>query len=316
MKKRALLLPGQCAAHPGMGHDFYRESAGARAVFDKAETALDIPLRKLCFEGPAERLIAPSVGQAAAYTTSWAILEAIRDIAPGFEFAAAAGISSGEITAFALAGGLSFHAGLRLAQARGAFMQDCAYAQPGQVAFLRVENHQHGRELAIQMGLQVAAVLSPTRMALGGSVPRIATLQRVAVDRGMEMHVYDARFGAAHTPMMLPAQEHLHHLLAGMELSMPSVPVISTIAARPALRLQEVREALISQLCNTLRWEETVRYLLSCGVEQFIELGAGRELTDLCAEICPGVECISIATWSDLQQALAAGKITAEPSLV
>ncbi|HSI87355.1 MAG: ACP S-malonyltransferase [Candidatus Methylacidiphilales bacterium] len=316
MKKRAIIFPGQCSAQPGMGHDFYVESPGARQVFDKAETALNIPLRKLCFEGPAERLACPSVGQAASFTLSWAILEAIRDLIPGFEFAASAGISAGEITAFSAAGACSFHAGLKIAQGRGSFMQDCAYAQPGQVAVVRVANYQQGKELAISIGLHVSSYLSPTKMGLAGSIARIATLQRIAEERGIEIQLGNPKLGACHSPMMLPAQEHMHHLLAGMELQMPSIPVISGMSARPALRLQEVREALISQLCNTLRWEESIRYLVSCGVEQFVEIGSGHVLQTLCREICPNVPCISIGTWAELQEHLAAGTLAPMESLV
>jgi len=52
----ALLFPGQGVQKPGMGKNLYDRYPAARRVFERAEEVLEMPVRKLCFEGPVEEL--------------------------------------------------------------------------------------------------------------------------------------------------------------------------------------------------------------------------------------------------------------------
>ena len=52
MRKLAFIYPGQGAQNAGMGADFYENSSAARELFDKAEEALELDLKKICFEEP------------------------------------------------------------------------------------------------------------------------------------------------------------------------------------------------------------------------------------------------------------------------
>ena len=50
MSKIAFIYPGQGAQAVGMGKDFYEKSPLSKAVFDQASEAVDLDLKKLCFE--------------------------------------------------------------------------------------------------------------------------------------------------------------------------------------------------------------------------------------------------------------------------
>lgn len=76
------LFPGQGAQVVGMGRDFAAKSPAAAALFRRADEVLELPLSKLCFEGPLEELTATDIAQPAIYTCSLAAMafrEATRD---------------------------------------------------------------------------------------------------------------------------------------------------------------------------------------------------------------------------------------------
>src|SRR5256885_14318436 len=102
----ALLSPGQGVQKPGMGKSLYDRYPAARRAFERAEVVLDMPIRRLCFEGPVEELNRTEVIQPCVMTVCWAAYEVWRE-SYGFEnVQVTAGHSLGEIAALAAAGGI------------------------------------------------------------------------------------------------------------------------------------------------------------------------------------------------------------------
>ncbi|RIK69654.1 MAG: malonyl CoA-acyl carrier protein transacylase, partial [Planctomycetota bacterium] len=133
MSKTAIIFPGQGAQQVGMGKDIAEASSEARAVFEQADDLLKLPLSRLCFDGPADRLNATDMSQPAIFVTSVAIWRAMLANGLADEFApqAMAGLSLGEYTALHLAGWIGFEEGLKLVARRGRLMQDAAEASQG-----------------------------------------------------------------------------------------------------------------------------------------------------------------------------------------
>src|SRR6266702_661533 len=75
----ALLFPGQGVQKPGMGKSLYDRYPAARRVFERAEEVLEMPVRKLCFEGPVEELNRTDVIQPCVMTVCWAAYEVWRE---------------------------------------------------------------------------------------------------------------------------------------------------------------------------------------------------------------------------------------------
>src|SRR3984893_1688676 len=80
----ALLFPGQGTQKPGMGKNLHDRYPAARAVFERAEEVLEMPIRRLCFEGPVEELNRTDVIQPCVMTVCWAAYEVWRE-SYGFE---------------------------------------------------------------------------------------------------------------------------------------------------------------------------------------------------------------------------------------
>ena len=121
MSKTAFLYPGQGVQTSGMGADFYRNSASARAVFDEASAALGMDMRALCFESN-DRLDQTEYTQAALVTLYLAQTRVLTEA--GILPDVTAGLSLGEYAALAVSHAMQEQDAIRLVRRRGILMQN------------------------------------------------------------------------------------------------------------------------------------------------------------------------------------------------
>lgn len=301
MSRIAFLFPGQGAQTVGMGRRLAESLPSARRLYDCAAEVLGYDLAKLCFEGPAEELDSTVCSQPALFVTSLAALEALREESPDVVLSceAAAGLSLGEYTAMVFAGVMDFDDGLRLVQKRGAAMQQAADATPsGMVSILGLERVEvealcekaRGEEI-----LEVANLLCPGNIAVSGTIAACERAAEMARSFGALKAVPLAVAGAFHTQIMRPADERLAAALADVPMSRPKIPVVSNVDARPHDDPEEIRQTLIRQILHPVRWEDSMRYLLQEGFDQFYEVGPGRVLQGLLRRIDRKIACQSVA---------------------
>jgi len=297
----AFLFPGQGAQQVGMGRAVVEASPAARALFSRAAEVLGYDLAKLCFDGPADELDTTARSQPGLFVSSLAALEGLRQTAPDVVLSceAAAGLSLGEYPALVFAGVMSFEDGLRLVQERGAAMQQAADAHPsGMVSILGLERDQVETLCDQARGaetLQIANYLCPGNIVISGSNGACERAAEAAVGAGAMKAIPLAVAGAFHTHIMASAVERLSAALSKVEMRAPQIPVVSNVDAQPHDDPEEIRELLVKQLVNPVRWEDSMRYLLEAGFSQFYEVGSGRVLKGLMKRIDRKVACESVA---------------------
>lgn len=282
-----------------MGRRLAESVPAARRLYDRAAEILGYDLAKLCFEGPAEQLDSTVVSQPALFVTSLAALESLRAESPDVVLSceAAAGLSLGEYTAMVFAGVMDFESGLMVVQKRGAAMQEAADRTPsGMVSVLGLEPVQV-EDLCCQARdsetLEVANLLCPGNTVISGTNAACERAAEMAPRVGAKA-VPLAVAGAFHTAIMQPADERLAEALAGVPMYPPTIPVVSNVDARPHSDPEEIRQLLVRQVLQPVRWEESIRYLIEQGFDQFYEVGPGRVLRGLLRRIDRGAVCNSV----------------------
>jgi [acyl-carrier-protein] S-malonyltransferase len=305
MSRTALLFSGQGAQAVGMGKDLVANFPIAADLFKQADATLGMELSQIMFEGPAETLTQTAVCQPALYVHGLACLSILKEQLPNFAFHATAGLSLGEFTAHAAAGTFDFISGLKLVMQRAQFMQEACEATQGSMAAIIGAEEEHVRKLAAAADVDVANFNSPGQIVISGEKDNIVKAISIAKEHGARKAIELTVAGAFHSRLMLSAREQLRLVLAETALAMPAVPVISNINAQPTSSVEEIRLALADQVTGSVRWTETIEYLIDqekC--TRFLELGPGGVIAGLVNRIRKGTEVISISDTASLQAAV------------
>ncbi|RJO61749.1 MAG: [acyl-carrier-protein] S-malonyltransferase [Dehalococcoidia bacterium] len=290
----AFVFPGQGSQFVGMGKDVYAGFEQARAVFDAADKALGSQLSQLYFEGPEEELRLTVNVQPAIVTFSLAILAVMRSgnhpLTPSF----AAGHSLGEYSALAAAGALSPYDAILLARERGKLMYQAGVKKPGAMAAVIGLADEVVSQLAAEAGVYVANYNCPGQIVISGEVKRLEKAKGLATSHGALKVVPLQVSGAFHTSLMQPAADGLAQVISRVNFNAPFFPVIGNASAKPMVSIGDVKDELVQQLTHSVQWQKSIEYLLSQGVETFVEIGPGKVLSGLIKRIKRDARTINI----------------------
>lgn len=308
----ALIFPGQGCQAVGMGAELYRAFSEARAVFDRADEALGLPLTKLCFEGPTEQLNDTANTQPAIYAATmalWAVLEP-RLGGTRSAIAFAGGHSLGEFSALAATGALEFEAGLRLVRRRGEAMRDAGATAPGGMAAIiglsdetvaEIVAEANDAEAGDSVALWIANYNSPGQVVIAGRQDKLERALELAVARQARKAVPLAVSVACHTPYMRAAAEQLGAALQETTFQRPWVPVVSNAEAKPLSEPSEIKAALLRQLYSPVRWVESVQVMAAAGVTTTLEIGPKAVVSGLIRRIDRSLEQFKVTDRDSLE---------------
>lgn len=306
MSRIALLFAGQGAQKVGMGRDLAEKYEVCRALYSRANEVLGVDLARVCFEGPEAELTRTENCQPAIHVTSLACLAALERELPDLrsQVGAAAGLSLGEFTALTAAEALSFEDSVRLVRRRGQFMQEACDATRGAMAAVLGAGEALVREVCREAGVELANLNAPGQIIISGEQEKIARAIELAKARGVRKVVPLNVAGAYHSSLMASAQPKLAAALQAVPLKPPRFPVVSNVIARPIQSPPEIRRGLVEQITSSVRWEESMRWLIEQGFSQFIELGPGTVLSGLLKRTDESVRVLNVADVPSLEQTL------------
>jgi len=279
----------------GMGRDLAEKYPSARTWFERARTALGYDLGQICFSGPEQELTKTEHAQPGIFLVSWVAWQVLKERLTDLQVQATAGLSLGEFTALAAAGALGFEDGLRLVRKRGQFMQRACDATKGGMAAIIGLDEAPTREVCAQSGVVLANLNCPGQLVISGDAEKIALACELAKAKGARRALPLPVAGAYHSPLMATAQPRLAAELANATMAPPQLEVISNVTARPHGEPEKIRELLVQQVTSSVRWEESMRYLLAQGFTRFVELGPGTALSGFMKRIDKGAIMLNVA---------------------
>lgn len=296
------IFPGQGSQYVGMGKDLYDNSPEARDIFDKAEGLLPgLNLKKLCFEGPIEKLTETANSQAAILTTSIAALQALDAWVKGEGHPiCCAGLSLGEYSALVASGALEFSDAVRLVRRRGELMEQAAKNNPGAMASVLGISVEDLKKVCGETGAEIANLNCPGQIVISGRKEDVQRAMVLAETRGAKKAILLNVSGPFHSSFMKEAAEEFKKELDKTKFSNPSMPIISNVTADYEKSAEEIKENLIKQLYSPVRWEESVIKISKEGCNTFFEIGPGKVLKGLLRRINPELKVYNIETAKEI----------------
>ena len=302
------VFPGQGSQQVGMLADLMHEPEIGE-TFLEADAVLRLPLGQIVREGPAERLNRTEITQPALLTASvalWRLWTARGGTAP----AVLAGHSLGEYSALVAAGALDFGDAVTLVHERGRLMQEAVPEGEGAMAAI--------------LGLDAAAVVrccaeadagvvspanynAPGQIVIAGATPAVETAIERCKAAGAKRAMRLAVSVPSHCPLMAPAASGFASALGRIALRMPSIPVIHNVDAEPATSVDGVRDRLVAQLSEPVRWTGCILKMAEMGVTHIAECGPGKILAGLVRRIDKSLTVHTLGDAAGFGEALGQG---------
>jgi [acyl-carrier-protein] S-malonyltransferase len=218
---------------------------------------------------------------------------------------AAAGHSLGEYSALVAAGAFPFEEGLKIVKIRGEQMQKSGEKHPGTMAAIIGLNKADVEEICSDASaagiVKPANFNSPGQIVISGSIAGVHKAMELAKARNARMATELVVSGAFHSPLMGDALSGLETALNDLTINQPRIPVYTNVTAKPASNVQEIRDLLKQQLLAAVLWEDIITRMISDGVSEFVEVGAGKVLQGLLKRINRDVSSKGIGKVEDFQ---------------
>ncbi len=307
--KTALLATGQGSQYVGMLKDINDKYPQAAKMIKSADEILEYKLSEILFEGPADILKETRYTQPALFLHSAVLTALLKELlSDKIQFDATAGHSVGEYAALYAAGVLDFETALKLVALRGKLMFNAGEYEPGTMFAViggsdeKIEDLCKELTAAGEDNVIVAANYnSPGQLVVSGSAEYLRANADKFKSAGAKMVKELVVSGAFHSPLMLPAKAELEKAIASAEFNDADIPVYSNVFAKPITNAAEIRNALIMQLTEPVRWTQSIQEMGNNGIGRFVEAGPGKVLQGLVKRILPDVEIFGFDKAEDIE---------------
>ena len=301
----SLIFPGQGSQLVGMGKEFYDKFDLVKNLFKEADESLNFSLSKLILEGPKEELNLTTNTQPAIYLISYSIFNVVKnefniDLNKAKYFA---GHSLGEYSALSCAGCLNFSDTLKILRVRGDAMQNSVpKGQGGMIAVLgsKVEtieeilNDNKHKFIA-----QIANDNSEGQIVLSGKNKDLDNLILILKEKSIK-NIKLPVSAPFHCSLMNKATQIMTEELNKLDFKDYKNKLISNVTAEEIKNVNILKDLLIKQIENRVRWRESVINMIKNGTNHFIENGPGKVLSGLVKRINQEVKIDTINSQEDI----------------
>ncbi len=303
----AMVFPGQGSQAIGMLAELAEHYPIVTETFAQASDVLGYSLWDLVQNGPEEELNKTWKTQPALLAASVAIWRVWQE-KQGKMPQMMAGHSLGEYSALVCAGVIDFAAAIKLVELRGQLMQEAVPAGTGAMyAIIGLDNDAIAKACEEAAQGQVVSPVnfnSPGQVVIAGNKEAVERAGALCKEAGAKRALPLAVSVPSHCALMKPAADKLAVALQEIEFKQPEIQVVNNVDVKAQTDANAIRDALVRQLYNPVRWTETVEFIADKGITQLLEIGPGKVLTGLTKRISKEMNAAAVNDIASLDVAL------------
>jgi [acyl-carrier-protein] S-malonyltransferase len=282
----AFVFPGQGSQSIGMLNAFYETYPQIKDTFDTASSVLGYDLWNIVCNGPEDKLNSTDVTQPAmlaAGVAIWKLWQEKNGSSPEYM----AGHSLGEYTALVCAGAMDFKDAVKLVSSRGKYMQEAVPKGTGAMAAILGLDDDAVRQVCSEASdnteqlVEAVNFNSPGQVVIAGHTAVVEKATAFAKEKGAKRAVMLPVSVPSHCQLMKPAAEKLAADLASIDFAQPVIPVLNNVDVKSETSAEAIKEALVKQLYQPVRWVEIIQSMAGNGVDRILECGPGKVLMGL-----------------------------------
>ncbi|AVK50098.1 MAG: ACP S-malonyltransferase [Clostridium beijerinckii] len=303
--KTAFLFPGQGVQTIGMAKELCDNIPECKEILDRSEEILNMPIKKMMFEGPEEILTATENAQPTILVASLIALKALE--INGIEADYAAGLSLGEYAALIYGGALSLEEGLLLIKERGRIMGSALPEGLGKMAAVLKLNDEKIQELLTRAGefgiVEGANYNCPGQVVISGENKAIDEAVKIAKELG-GLGIPLKVSGPFHSSLLEPASEEFFNTIKNVDIKELDKVVYSNVKGLPYEKEDDVKELLKRHIRTSVLFEKTINHMIDSGVDTFIEVGPGKALRGFVKKINKSASLLNVEDMDSLKNTI------------
>lgn len=278
-KKTAFLFPGQGVQTVGIGKDLYENISECRSILDYCEDVLNMPLKKMMFEGPDSVITATENAQPIILTASLMALKALEVNEINADYTA--GLSLGEYAALIYGGALSLEDGLLLVKERGRIMGSALPEGLGTMAAILKLNDEKLQELLKRAGqfgvIEGANFNCPGQVSVSGEFKAVNEAVKIAKELG-GIGIPLKVSGPFHSSLLKEASEEFYETIKKADIKELNKVVYSNVKGSPYEKDDDIKTLLKRHIRTSVLFEKIIKDMIEKGVDTFVEVGPGKAL--------------------------------------
>jgi len=304
---KAILFPGQGSQIVGMGSEFFKNFEIVKKIFDEADNTLNFKISKTILEGPENELKLTANTQPAILTVSYAIFSVLKKEF-NYDFSATkffAGHSLGEYSALVCADSLVFKDAIFLLHERGKSMQEAvSVGKGGMLAVLGLDLitiNNYINEINKKGVCEVANDNAEGQIIVSGDIVSIKLLQDI-LKKDKKKSILLNVSAPFHCSLMNPAAEAMKDKINSVNFKKPSFDIVCNVTSKPENNPDILKSLLVKQIYSSVRWRESLIYMFSQKINDYVEIGPGKALSGMVKRTLKDIKSFSVNSIDDIKK--------------
>ena len=295
--KIAFLFAGQGSQAVGMGRDFYEKYETVKNIYDKFPE-----IRDLCFNGPAELLNQTEYAQKAILLTSYAFATLAKENGINPEYVC--GLSLGEYSALAFSNVWNLNDSIEIIKNRGRIMQNALPLGTTKMAAIIGMDREKILDVIKNVDgiCEIANYNCTGQIVITGDNKGVDNAMPLLAEAGAKRVIPLNVSGAFHSSLLIPASKELRNVLDKYTPNKPEYKVIYNVSGKEENK--NINELLENQICHSVYFEDTLKYLKDNGVDTFAEIGPGKALSGFVRKTLTDVKSYAITDLESFEKTI------------